>query len=77
MTRILGLSCFIASHRKRVARIDIRDAGSEDDPLGARREVGRMRERLAPDRLGNPERPVAVLFDRARDQTIHYGRKTH
>jgi hypothetical protein len=54
-------------HSQRIARVDVGDAGGEGQALGARGEVGRMRERLAPDRLGNPQRSVAVLFDLARE----------
>ena len=47
------------AHRHRVAGVDVGDAGAEADALGARRQPGDQREGVAPDRLGEPERPVA------------------
>src|SRR5207248_8455100 len=46
-------------HRHRVACPDIRDTGGENELVGIAEQAGRMRERFAPNRLGDPERAVS------------------
>jgi hypothetical protein len=46
-------------HRHRIARVDVGDAGGEDEAARVLAEIGDQRERIAADRFGQPERRVA------------------
>src|SRR6266852_2394659 len=74
-TRHVGDRLGRRRHRDRVARPDIRDTGREYDSFGMRGEVGRMRKRLASDRLGNPHRTVAEFFGLTCE--LHAFRRRH
>jgi hypothetical protein len=62
----LGQRLLRRRHRHRVATPDVRDAGRDDEPLRPREQHGRMRERLAPERFGNPQRLEPELLDLPR-----------
>ena len=49
-------------HRHGVAGVDVGDAGGDLDGAGALEQPGGRHERVTPDGLGDPERPVAQLL---------------
>ena len=63
----LGQRLVDRPRRHRVASVDVRDAGGVRDALRAGAEICDQRERVATDRLGRPQRSVALRFDGGRE----------
>jgi hypothetical protein len=71
----LGQRLLDRAHRHRIARVDVGNAGGQQEPLGARRQVAVECERVASDRFGNPQRRVAERLDAARERRRLVGRQ--
>jgi hypothetical protein len=76
--RLLIQATLAICHRHRVARIDIRDAGRHDQPPRIGEQPGRVRERVPPAALRDPQRGVTPFLDalgerrcRRRGHTVH------
>ena len=60
-------------HRHRVARVDVRDAGGDLQFRGRRQQQRRGDERVATDRLRDPQRGEAELLDPPGDAACLLG----